>query len=102
MTKRYRINSRIRFTIFVALTIILVTMVANFVLGINVADSSTIQNYAEIEVASGDTLWSIAGEYMQDNKDIRKAVYDLGKLNDISAAELQAGMKILVPISNNI
>ncbi len=99
MTMRYRINNRIRFTLFVVLAIILLTTCVNFALGLNVASSSTIPQYAQVEIESGDTLWEIAELYMDDSDDIRKFVYDICKLNDITAAELQAGMTIMVPIN---
>ncbi len=96
MTKTYRITSRLRFTLFVAITIILFTMTVNFALGINTADSSTIPEYIELEVSSGDTLWSIADKYMNDD-DIRESIYKLSKVNNISASDLKAGMTILIP-----
>lgn len=98
MTKTYRINSRIRFTLFVALVIILFTTAVNFALGLNTADSATIVEYVDVEISSGDTLWSIASEYM-DDADIRKSVYELCQINNINASELQAGMTIQVPIN---
>jgi len=97
MTKRYRINSRTRFTLFVVITIILITAVMNFALEFDTVNSSTAQEYREIKISSGDTLWSIADNYMKDNSDIRKSVYELCRINDISADELRAGMTILVP-----
>ena len=96
MTKNYRIKSRLRFTLFIAITIILFTMTANFALGINTADSSTIPEYIELEVSYGDTLWSIADRYMDD--DIRESVYKLCKLNNIKASDLQAGMTVIIPV----
>lgn len=100
MTHRYRVNNRIRFTVFVVLVILFVTLLANFVLGLNTADSATYIDYKEIEIVSGDTLWSIAEQYMTSNADIRKSVYELCKINDINAAQLQVGMTILVPINS--
>ena len=97
--KTYRIKNRFKFNLFIVLTIILFTMTANFALGMNTADSSTIPQYMELEVSSGDTLWSIADRYMSDESDIRKSIYELGKINGISASELHAGMTILVPIN---
>lgn len=97
MTKNYRIKSRLRFTLFIAITIILFTMTANFALGINTADSSTIPEYIELEVSYGDTLWSIADRYMDDD-DIRESVYKLCKLNNIKASDLQAGMTVIIPV----
>ena len=98
MTKRYKITNRFRFTIFVALTIILVTTLVNFALGLNTAASLTMQEYMEIDISSGDTLWSIAQNYMPDDMDIRDAVGHLCDLNNITAEELYAGMTIQVPI----
>ena len=98
MSKNYRIKSRFRFTVFVVLTIVLMTTAANFALGLNTAASSTVQEYMDVEVKSGDTLWNIAETYMPDNMDTRKAVYQICSLNDISADELYAGMTIQVPV----
>ena len=99
MTIRYRINNRVRFTLFVVLTILLITTCANFALGLSTANSATIAEYLEVHVESGDTLWSIAGTYMNDNSDIRESVYELCQINDINASQLQAGMTLLVPIN---
>ena len=52
----------------------------------------------DVEVKSGDTLWNIAQDYMPDDMDTRKAVFQLCSLNDISADQLYAGMTIQVPI----
>ena len=98
MSKNYRIKSRFRFTVFVVLTIVLMTTAANFALGLNTAASSTVQEYMDVEIKSGDTLWNIAETYMPDNMDTRKAVYQICSLNDISADALYAGMTIHVPV----
>lgn len=98
MSKSYRITSRFRFTVFVVLTIILLTTIINFALGLNTAASLTVQEYMDVKIQSGDTLWNIAQTYMPDNMDTRKAVYQLCSINDISADQLYAGMTIQVPI----
>lgn len=100
MTAKFRIQNRIRFTLFVVASIILFTVTINFALDLNTASSSTKQEYTQVKVVSGDTLWSIADTYMHDNPDIRKSVYQLCQLNNINADELYAGMTILVPICN--
>lgn len=101
MRTQYRITSRARFTIFVAIMIILLTSIANIALGLGTADSATVTEYQSIEVSYGDTLWSIAGAYMSDDySDIREAVYKLCKINDITADQLYVGMTIQVPICN--
>lgn len=98
MVTNYRIKSRIRFTLFVAAAIISLTAAVNFALGLSTADSSTIQEYIEVKISSGDTLWSIAETYMPDSQDIRRSVYELCKINDITASELYAGMTVTVPV----
>ena len=95
---KYRVANRFRFTIFVVITIIMITCMANLVLGLNTVDGSTIQEYKTIEICSGDTLWDIAGQYMPSNMDRQKAVYELCCINDITASQLYAGMTIQVPI----
>ena len=99
MTIRYRINNRVRFTLFVVLVILFVTTFANVALGLNTANSATYVDYTEVKVMSGDTLLTISETYMDDDSDIRKSVHELCKINDINASQLQAGMTLLVPIS---
>ena len=98
MNKTYRIANRFRFTLFVVLAIIIVTTAFNFTLGFNTAVSLTKAEYTDVQILSGDTLWSVAETYMPEEMDTREAVYELCKINDISAAELYAGMTIQVPI----
>lgn len=99
MTRKYRVANRFRFTVFVVLVIILLTTAVNFALGFGTADSLTKVEYMDIEVVSGDTLWSIAETYMTDVPDVRQAVHQLCKINGISAGELYSGMTIQVPVS---
>jgi LysM repeat protein len=73
-------------------------MVSNTLLGFNNASSFTEQRYLEVTVEAGDTLWKIAGEYMAESSDIRKAVHTLRSINEISAHELKVGQTIIVPV----
>ncbi len=100
MTRKHRIVNKRRFTIFVVVMLILLTNVINFGLGLNTANSLTRTGYIDVEVAAGDTLWSIAQTYMPQEADVRAAVYQLCQANEISAADLQAGMTIQVPVSS--
>jgi len=97
--KRYKVKSGGRFTLFVVFTMIFIVMVLNMILGLNSASSLTQQEYIEITIQDGDTLWNIAREYMPDNKDVRRAVHTLCNINQISAHELKAGQILIVPIN---
>ncbi len=93
----YRIVNRYRFITFVVLMIVLFTLSFNLLFELSTAQSETIQEYKTIAIYDGDTLWNIAETYMPETE-TGLAVYQLCQLNNISAAELQAGMTIQVPI----
>lgn len=97
MSRKFRVVNRFRFTVFVVLMIILFTTAANLALGLCTADGLTVVEYVDLEVRSGDTLWSIAQTYMTDYDDVREAVYELCQINDIRADQLYAGMTIQIP-----
>ena len=98
MKKTYRIANRFRFTVFVVLTIIVITTAFNFTLGFNTADSLTIQNYADIEVSYGDTLWSIAGNYITDEYSSMDAyINEVKYINSMGDTVITAGSSIIIP-----
>jgi len=94
----YRIKSRLRFTVFVVMTMLLLVTSANAVLGLSDASSLTKPEYAQVRIVSGDTLWDIASRYNQEGTDIRKFVYEICELNAISADSIFPGQSILVPV----
>lgn len=96
--KKYRITSKIRFTVFLVIMILCLVTAIGTVAGNNTANSSSMNEYNCVEVESGDTLWNIANEYKPANKDVRQVVYDICQINDISADQLTSGEKILVPV----
>jgi LysM repeat protein len=54
--------------------------------------------YVTVKVSDGDTLWSIADQYMSGSKDQREAVYEIQQANNMSASDtLTAGTTIKVP-----
>ena len=96
--KRYRIKNRVRFASFIVISLLLVCTIFNTVLGFNDALALSEQQYIEIEVDSGDTLWTIADEYMPDDMDIREAVYMICETNDVDANTLYAGQTLNIPV----
>lgn len=96
MKKHLVINSKIRFTIFLSILMIISVISLNSIIG-NKALGSTENNYITVEVCSGDSIWNIAETYIDTDKDIREAVYMICDINDISADELKVGMSLKVP-----
>jgi hypothetical protein len=50
-----------------------------------------------VEVAEGDTLWSIAGDVAGPGE-IRDVVYEIRRLNGMSGSGLAEGQRLTVPL----
>lgn len=96
MKRTLKVKSRVRFTAFVLIILFAVTGIFNTMLGLNDALGLTKTEYIEVSVDSGDTLWTIAEQYMPSDMDIRKAVYIIKNVNDIDN-QLQPGQTVLIP-----
>ncbi len=96
--KGYRVSSKVRFTIFMVIMILLTMTIIGNITGLNNVNSISKDCYRIVEIKSGDTLWNIAEKY-SDNKDVRRVVYDICETNDIKADGIFTGQKILVPVN---
>ena len=92
--KKYRITSKFRF--ITSMIIMIGLCVAGFtaLTGLNTSVALTKQTYTEVQVSSGDTLWTIANTYKDESTDTRKAVYEICQINDIEASDLHPGMTL--------
>ena len=95
--KKYRITSKFRF--ITSIIIMIGLCVAGFaaLTGLNTSVALTKQSYTQVQVSSGDTLWTIANTYKDENTDTRKAVYEICQVNDIEASDLHPGMVVAIP-----
>ncbi len=93
--KRYHLKNRTRFFcfIFVISLVIFITVYTANVSGYHE------QEYVSVTVNSGDTLWSIAERYCDENNDIRKYIYDIKDINNLDSGFLIADTSILIPIN---
>ena len=98
MTKKYRVASKFRFTLFMTVLILCLVTVAGTLMGFNTASSSSRDLYNIVEIEAGDTIWDIATEYGPTSSDARRIVQDICDINEITADELVAGQKIVVPV----
>lgn len=53
-----------------------------------------------VYVTHGDTLWSLVNKYCDPQKDIRKTIYEVEKLNNIINANIYEGQIIYLPSNN--
>lgn len=53
--------------------------------------------YKEITVRSGDSLWSIAKKYNPQG-DVRKFIYEIQKVNDLTSSDLFVGKQLKIPV----
>lgn len=50
-----------------------------------------------VEVEYGDSLWTIAREHGDPNRDVREIVYFIRQANNVTAADLQPGDVLAIP-----
>ena len=95
--KKLVIKSKVRFTIFIVIIMVLSISAFNAVIGFSSAAGSTEKEYINVEVCGGDTLWDIANTYTNSDCDTREVIYKICTINDINAADLHEGMVLKVP-----
>ena len=61
------------------------------------AETSQAPDPITIEVTDGDTVWDIAKHFKSDDKEIRKAVYEICQANNIPDGSIQSGMILTIP-----
>lgn len=99
--RRLRIKS-------ILIILILILIAVGFLLGLSASNAeadnrtgngSTYKYYTSIRVQSGDTLWSIAEEYMagKDQGDIYDYIEEVEQINHITEDGLIAGNTICIP-----
>ena len=94
---KYRITNINRFKRFVFISVFFVSIIV-FASSLTInAYSKDIPQFKYINVSKGDTLWSLASTYMED-MEIRKAVYEISKHNNIQDASIYPGDIIAIPV----
>lgn len=53
--------------------------------------------YSKFTVSSGDTLWTIASQFINKNDDVRELIYNIKKVNNLNSAIILPGQELLIP-----
>ena len=89
-------------TKFIRSNVILAILIGSIVIFATNTYSNVETKYKEEYVYTGDTLWSIAQEQMENNKyfegkDIREVVNELTNVNNLTNVNLKDGDKLKIP-----
>lgn len=66
------------------------------IFNISIAKSNKETSYIDYTVCKDDTVWNIAEEYKEDNKDIMQYIYKLKRLNNMTSSNIYEGQKIKI------
>lgn len=97
MKRRNKRKMRIRLFKISVVMLVIVSCVFSFS-AFSKNEQPDTDNYEEVYVRPGDTLWGIAEEFYGSDIDIREAVYEIKKYNDLDGGMLSVGQKLLVPV----
>lgn len=96
----------VNFSKFIRSMMLIVGIIFIISLFINNKSFSYKENeFKEIYVSNGDTLWSIAKEEKENNpyyknKDIRDIVNNIKSINKLNSGNLFANQKLIIPYNN--
>ncbi len=96
----------VNFSKFIRSIMLIVGIIFIISLFINNKSFSYKENeFKEIYVSNGDTLWSIAKEEKENNpyyknKDIRDIVNNIKSINKLNSENLFANQKLIIPYNN--
>jgi LysM repeat protein len=83
--------------LIVIITLSMISLLGSLVTGVS-ARGESVSGCLEYRVKPGDTLWTIAKEYTDGKKDIRKYIYSIMKMNGMKNPDIMPGQAILIPL----
>jgi nucleoid-associated protein YgaU len=92
--RRRRLAGLTRLAVFVIVLLVAVWA------GVRVAHAGAdgaVYTGVKYEVRAGDTLWDIAARQYDESVDVRRAVYDIRRVNHLTEAALQPGATLTLP-----
>ena len=98
ITKRYRIYSGRRFTLFIVTVLATLTMLGYLIFAVT-SSAQEKTTYDKVIVRSGDTIWDIAKEHVKGDYNIRHAVKAICQANGLNSAVIYPGQMLMIPES---
>ncbi|MDD4088946.1 MAG: LysM peptidoglycan-binding domain-containing protein [Tissierellia bacterium] len=95
---KYKVSDVMKFKRFMFLSLLLISIITFTSITSIKAYSKDIPQFDYVRVQHGDTLWSIASDYA-DNEDIRQVVYEISELNNIHNNPIHIGDIIKIPLN---
>jgi len=97
---RYKVVDMNKFKRFMFISTLLISMVLFTLLFTIKVYSKDIPQYNYITVEEGDTIWSIASNYVdKSNMEIRELIYVISNENSIYNASIYPGDVIKIPMN---
>lgn len=103
MRKRYVVVSKGRYYLFIILIFMIVTVVIMSLLSSNKVYGKIYEHdydYDEVKIREGDTLWMIATDYVSQEYDVRRMVYEIKRFNKMEESYIYVGDILKIPIMN--
>lgn len=99
--KKYKINKLRFFSSLMIITALIVISALSVYGAVNGADALSNKDlcteYTLIEVAEGDSVWSLATTFCNENSDVRKAVEAICYVNGLDNYVIYPGQELLIP-----
>jgi cell division protein YceG involved in septum cleavage len=98
MTKVVIVNKKRFMLSMIFIMVILFFTISSMLALINRVEGYQEPEYIEVVVQSGDTVWDIARELSPKYKDVRRAIYEIGIINDLRSYDIFPGQVIRIPM----
>lgn len=99
MNKKYKVVNKKRFFCFLTTVFVVLYVIIQFAfLPTNIESKNSLE-YITVVAKKGDTLWSVTQKNTANqNRDIRKSIYEISKINNIENNIIYEGQIIKIPV----
>jgi LysM repeat protein len=84
---------RMVFSLLTACMLLATALVISFVNSSSAVETEPV----EYVVTRGESLWTIAGQFVGNDTDIREFIYRMRRLNDLQSPTIHPGQVLLIP-----